>query len=328
MAKGLLSRGTYRRLLGYILFFFLLAKVMFGFTSAASTWGEWTDRAAIVAGFFLLLFGFVFREATRLRKEKYANIGSQLHSASHNARDVHSLIDAIERGDSGNTEAIEITIRRKIQSILDDYASAMSMITGTTCRSSIKMFDGDLVANDHKQGASVFTYLRDTASAKNCEDSDSTRRSARADLLEDNSDFKAVYGSGGKRYYFSNDLTGAYAYLNSQDPDLDRRDLRHYEKFLNIFSPQKWKLGYCSCIVFPIRQKKLPDVRGVDFSFSGFLTVDSQYRRVFNERFDVEIGALVADLLHPVLSRLNRLSAEQDVPEISKTEESTTEKMA
>ena len=60
---------------------------------------------------------------------------------------------------------------------------------------------------------------------------------------------------------------------------------------------QSGKMDYASTIVWPIRKK----IEDKPDDLLGFLCVDSKSRNVFEERYDVEIGAAYSDVLYTLL---------------------------
>jgi len=296
--------------LRWVLVIGLVVPILVRYTSAPIEISQFIDRLVVSMGFFVLLVGFVFREITRLRKEKYANIQNDLHSISHIIRDQHTLLDQIEsKGGSEDSPLHVHIVNSNIQDCLDHFASIFSMLTATKCRASIK------IIRPSRSGTEpiIHTYKRDTDAARFCDKKDSESSNQENDKLSLNTDFQSLFEYSEPRYFFSNNLPVRANYLNSHNPNLQNREFNFILAALNFFIPQRWNLPYVSTIVWPIRQMQLQTENKLtntitklssDTTVLGFLTIDSAHRGVFNERFDIYVGAQVADTLYPMILRL------------------------
>ena len=292
------DRSRYWRALGLLAIGALLAGYAISYLKLSDTWSEYLDRLVVSLGFFILLFGLLFREITRIRKEKYANIQEDLHGIQHAIRDQLTILDLMEGKSEDKILLHGSIVEKNVQDCLNRLATIFTLLTGTKCRATIKMIEAG--ENDEPV---VYTFMRDEDSERAHQFEDQSRRDGEEDLLDENTDFKFVFGTEGHRWFFCNDLPSQSNYLNSRDKNLANRNLAGYRAFLNMWKPIDWNLPYSSTIVWPIRQKQIPALNA-DFSFLGFLTIDSRHRGVFDERFDTHLGSGVADSLHYMLMRL------------------------
>ena len=102
--------------------------------------------------------------------------------------------------------------------------------------------------------------------------------------INGNTDFLELYLNFEKRMYFSNNIPHEKGYSNSS------------------FQINK-KLPYSSTVVWPIRKlvyvqdKKADELLNQEQDIIGYLCVDSARRNVFQEGYDFEMGAIIADAL-------------------------------
>jgi hypothetical protein len=297
------GRSPHWRWLGWLGVAALLSGYVISYLKLAEDLSHLVDRLVVSLGFFILLFGLIFRELSRIRKEKFANIMNDLHSISHIVRDQHTILDAMAQQNVEEFTLHAYLIKQNTQQCLNHFASIFSILTGTKCRAAIKLIEP---GNDPLRPV-VYTFKRDSDSMRFSKADDEDRRTKGVDFLDANTDFKSVFGKTGSRWFFSNDLTTRSNYLNSRDEKLSGRHLTFFESLLNWSKPQQWALPYSSGIVWPIRQRPIDGLSQAETSFVGFLTIDGSHRRVFDERFDVYIGASVADSFYSMLIRLDEV---------------------
>jgi hypothetical protein len=293
------GRSPHWQAIGLLTICGLLVPYVLRFLGASQTWSEYFDRAVVSLGFFILLGGLVFREISRIRKEKYANIQEDLHGISHTARDQLSLLNSMEGMGKEQIKLQEHIVNQNLQHCLNKFSSIFTLLTGTKCRASIKMID---YSRDRTKPV-VYTYMRDGDSHQSFVIDDERRKSNGMDLLGENSDFQIVFGEQGERWFFSNDLTTHGGYINSRAPNLRVRNLTGLRAIINIVRPVDWPLPYTSGIVWPIRQMPLRPNVGTSYKLAGYLTIDSAHRGVFRKNFDTHLGAGVADCLYHMLVR-------------------------
>lgn len=97
-----------------------------------------------------------------------------------------------------------------------------------------------------------------------------------------------------RRFYICNDLTKEDGYQNSHWPS-NPEERREFIK--------KAEYKYVSTIVWPIRgpaEDGRPPV-------TGFLCIDSRTRGIFERRYDIQLGAVIADTLYPLLAEYRAL---------------------
>lgn len=268
----------------------------------------WVDRLVMYIGFLLLILAFLWHELRTVRSRRYAKIQQHLHSIMHTIRDQHTVLDAIDE-ERAEFETHEYLIRSNIAKVLDQFAFSFSMLTGTNCRTSIKLIFLD--EGETSNEPYVSTYVRDQISSQSEGDRDTKRRDGGMDAIRDNTDFKVILKNG-KRWFSANNLPTLSNYENTSDPGLMDRHLGFIESILNHVKPVKWNLPYTSTFVWPIQKRLLDEVDGTEFAILGFLTVDSPSRRVFNEKHDAFFGAAVADTLFPLVRRMQLLGDKPD----------------
>jgi len=293
------DRSPHWQKLGLLTIAALLAGYVLNYLEAAPTWSQLIDRLVVSVGFFILLFGLLWREMTRIRKEKFANIQEDLHGIQHVIRDQLTILELMEGRSEDEVRLHAHIVEQNVQECLNRFASVFTLLTGTKCRATLKMIEPGKTTDKPV----VYTFMRDIDSERFFKDDDDERRAKGADLLEDNTDFSSVFGTKGERWFFCNDLTAQTNYLNSRDKNLTKRDLAGLRAFMNLWKPTDWNLPYSSTIVWPIRHKGNVPL-GAGFSFLGFLTIDSRHRGVFDIKFDTHLGASVADSFHHMLVRL------------------------
>lgn len=293
------DRSPHWQKLGLVTIAALLAGYVLNYLEAAPNWSQWLDRLVVSAGFFILLFGLLWREMTRIRKEKYANIQEDLHGIQHIIRDQLAILDLMDGRSRDDVMLHAHIVEGNLQECLNRFASIFALLTGTKCRAAIKMIEPGATPDKPV----VYTFMRDDDSERFSITDDQNRREAGVDLLEENTDFSSVFGEKGQRWYFCNDLPAQSNYENSKDKSLSKRNLSGFRAFMNVWKPVDWNLPYGSSIVWPIRHKGNEPL-GSDFSFLGFLTIDSRHRGVFDVKFDTHLGASVADSFHHMLVRL------------------------
>ena len=237
------------------------------------------------------------------RKENYANIAIYQSEISHKLKCINIAIAELRKkqkdGVSASPDQIN-DIKGKFVELLDDVARIFGQLSSTRCRATIKTVGG----YDDPAGADprpyVVAFARDSASHRLNKRDDQRRAELKIDLVESNTDFDLLFDKGraDKGYFFSNDLVKLSPRLNSSSI-----------KFLESKSPHNsasndhnWMLPYRSAIVWPIRQMPEDNLHTDDERCVGFLAIDSESRRAFEERWDVPLGESIAEsLFHPIV---------------------------
>jgi len=230
---------------------------------------------------FLIVFTFKFS-----RKARYAEATKCLHSALHSARDAYHYLDWCKSEDHNDVAFDENRLCGYMRTTLTSIADAFTIVAGVRCRCSIKV----LGQNDKDQ-LFVKTLARDEVSLTECQQKDRTETNTH--LVTLNTDFNEIM-SGNLDFFFEGDLTSYLNYTNTS--------MKKHDKMLG----EKWSLPYKSTIVWPIRyvynNNEIENGTGSQEDLYGFLTIDSSSVNAFIKRYDVQMGALLADALFPVLN--------------------------
>ncbi len=256
-----------------------------------------TLAITIAAGFYVF---------SAMRKERYANIMRALHAIAHQARDISTYVVNMEPKGQ-NQLAYEVyanTAKSLFGRLLDQVSVIFSMLTSTRCRAAIKL------AYEVGDQFYVCTLTRDHLSKKACETMDDDRLRHNRDPLWGNTHLAMLISTENKIWHFiSNNLvkalrnkqyvtTSELAYVNGKPP-----------------GSNKWVLPYRSCITCVIGQAKFDECPHLRTEIPGFLTVDSESRGVFEERWDKELMFLIADALFaPLTAYLQAVQRGKDAP--------------
>lgn len=268
----------------------------------------------IVLFLFLMYFAITYG-----RKAKYGEVMGHLHSIQHELRDLFSEMREFQREHnipSGNeipvfvktaSDSYRKMFNEKMQSILSRFAYCYGITSGVNCRASIKLI-GML---DKNKGSSVEnlyirTLVRDINSTSECKKKDVAEKNE-DHLVSDNTDFLKIVRQK-RSYYFSGNINAEDDYENSSLKFWEqhnpmrtaiRKKIPILSRFLEFLKPEWGSLfPYVSVIVLPIRCKEGSEGLGVPI---GFLSVDSKSRKCFWERYDVHLGASIADSIYHVL---------------------------
>jgi hypothetical protein len=233
---------------------------------------------AVYACFLIsaLLFMLIRQEARYRREIRYAPAMVPLRKA------FASLADAswtLLEGD-GSEESFLLHLRESLRFL----AEAFSLITNETCRASIKMTSASAIGDEPGRAldVEVVTLCRST-------DEDEAQHIER-DRIGNNTDFRQIFTENAA-YFFCNNLL---AQLNKgyQNSHWDARTIQ-----ANAFD-------YRATIVWPIARSRLIDRRAREQrEIIGFLCVDTPATDVFNETYDVPLGAAFSQALHLTLLR-------------------------
>lgn len=237
---------------------------------------------------FLIAFSFKFS-----RKARYSEATKPIHNALHNTRDAYHYLDWCDSEDHNDYVFDEERLCHYMTSTLTSVSVAFSLVSGTMCRSSIKV-----IGQNDEGHLYVTTLARDSASKVNNEERDGEEKDQH--LVSSNTDFHLI-AENNKNYFFEGNLPKYPNYLNTSS-----RKISKSEK-------NEWHLPYKSTVVWPIRylytKKDKESADGVTERLLGFLTIDSSSVNAFIERYDVEMGAIIADGLYPVLDAYAKFKA-------------------
>ena len=177
-------------------------------------------------------------------------------------------------------------------------------LTSTNCRSSIKL------TYEHNQELYFYTYARDHASSGRYRDSDRKRIRENHDPLNSNKRFAELFSpKEANWHYFSNNL--------SKDSEFQTTSMTAYKPELILglnshrrrFSMFNWPLPYRSTISCVIRQGSCNLMEERNSEVLGFLTVDSESRGVFIEKWDTQIVFSLADAIFVPLKQITRIQS-------------------
>jgi hypothetical protein len=242
---------------------------------------------AFVTYSVILLIFLIYFTFTYSRKARYAEATKCMHTALHAARDAYHYLDWCRSKDHDDVVFDENRLCMYMKTVLTSISEAFSIVAGVKCRVSIKV----LGQNTDNQ-LYVRTLARDEVSQTQCDKRDLSESNKH--LVTKNTDFHLIT-EGLSDYFFEGDLEHYPNYMNTS---IDEHDgLRG----------QKWSLPYKSTIVWPIRyvfnRHERDDSQGnCQEDIYGFLTVDSSSKNAFSERYDVQMGATLADALFPVMN--------------------------
>lgn len=279
------------------------AAAWFGGFELLSHFFKATDARTIAAQFYvvgtaiILLTIVVVREKTAGRKEKYANVTSYLHTINQLVKEI-SLYIHNHRPASKATYAEYVAFsehcKQKFGLVLDQLNLVFASLTSTKCRTSIK-----LVYEIEKE-AYYYTLARDAGCWSQCLETDNRRVDTNHDPLKKNSQFLKIFDANIDTYhYLSNDIPSDDTFRSTSftiyDPTWENTGAK--PKSILDRLRGEWPLPYRSTIACAIRLgasthgvKEKPVVLG-------FVTVDSESRNVFEDRWDVQLMFAVAESL-------------------------------
>ena len=244
---------------------------------------------------FSILIVSIYYVFNSIRKERYANIVRSLHSVNHQARDLYTYILAMEpRGQSKQAyENFLNSAKSMFGAILDQTVIVYTTLTSTHCRAAIKL-TYPLERPGANDEVHVFTLARDKSSRQDCKDRDNWRVQHNSDPLDGNPHLARIFSSANQTWHFiSNNLKLDKAYRSTSviayNPEIVTKPLP---------DGKKWALPYRSCVTCVIGQAAFEQCPDLPTKIQGFLTVDSESRGVFEERWDVQVLFMIADALY------------------------------
>jgi hypothetical protein len=256
---------------------------------------DWLHVAAnlYLATIAVVVISFsAYRQWNTIRKEKYANITPIIHQLLHQIRDINTVLQANQCRSLSQTEYKHVFDVCKLMfgRVLDQVNAIFTSITSTHCRTSIKLLypvEGKIY---------IVTFSRNQGAKQAWMQLDKNRFELRHDPLVDNPQFFSISSDTNQSwYYICNDLP--------RDPSFLCTSVTAYkpEHATRAVPPPgkrpEWPLPYKSTIACVIRQAPV-DVDGdIPSEVIGFLTVDSESRGVFSERWDVPLMLGIADAL-------------------------------
>lgn len=248
--------------------------------------------------FFTVTILAAYRQWVTIRKERYANITPLLHQLLHQIRDLNTFIHTNEPKDGTGREYESFIKDCRIifGRILDQLNNVFTSLTSTHCRTAIKL----TYTRDDK--LYVYTLTRDQGSRQKCLSLDNKRVEKNHDPLDENVQFAKLFNNNEEVWhYISNDLTCDDNFratsVTAYDPEYAKRAPTTKGRWSMPWK-RPWPLPYKSTIACVIRQGPFDANQNIRAEVLGFLTVDSESRSVFEERWDVQIMYAVADALY------------------------------
>lgn len=256
---------------------------------------DWMHVAAniyLATIFFIGLVFFAYRQWNTIRKEKYANISENIHNVLHQIRDINTILQSTQCNSLsiGEYKRVFDSCKVVFGRVLDQINTIFTSITSTHCRASIKLL--------YPLGGKIYvlTFSRDQGSKQKNLKMDKDRFDNRHDPLEENPQFFNISSDTNPHWhYICNDLPKDPNFLctsvSAYKPDHAKRAAPLPGK------RPEWPLPYKSTIACVIRQAPIDVDSDIPAEVIGFLTVDSESRGVFSERWDVPLMLGFADAL-------------------------------
>jgi hypothetical protein len=267
----------------------------------AADWKTVWAQAYVVATAIILLTVLIFREYTAGRKEKYANITSHVQKITLLCKELVLYVEERRPPNGANREQYKQfteACHSKFALVLDQLNLVFSSLTSTKCRTSIKVI--------YERGGEFYYYTlaRDAGCWNECLESDNRRVDNDHDPVKNNSHFLTIFDSSTHTYhYISNDLTRDSSFHSTSFTIYDPHWADTGAKPRSLLTRLKgeWPLPYRSTIAVAIRLGASSFLTEVKPTVLGFLTIDSESRNVFEERWDVQLMFAAADaLFHPL----------------------------
>ena len=266
---------------------------------------SWLANGFVFTVISIVLIALIARQYQTIRKEKYANISQLIHKAVHAARDANTYLIENAPAENGDQQAYEAYLNQakiKLVQSLDRLVEIFMVVTSTRCRASIKLMyeaDGQLY---------FYTYARDQNSAEGCRAMDKQRVNQNHDPLNDNRRFAELFSNNEHHWhYMSNNLAKDKLFQTTSMTAYEPNLATQINSRRNGFSWFNWPLPYRSTISCVIRQGPCDVMEGRESEVLGFLTVDSESRGVFVEKWDVEIVFAVADAIFHPLNQIDKV---------------------
>ncbi|NHQ59731.1 hypothetical protein G9409_03855 [Chlorobium sp. BLA1] len=231
----------------------------------------------------ILLTSLIYLKRKRLNR--YAQSLIFTHYVNHVIRDAIQEVAV--------TKIMPLTV-----SLLDAIATCFSVIIGERCRACLVELKPDYELKvTARDGITKVT----------------NKKKVKKHFLEGNTDFSDLWyaRNGRSRYFLSNDLPKLWLqhkYVNSSFEEIDQPEVFSFFSFRTVV---KWNLPYKSALVLPIRYISSfapPETtlqRDDHWNYWGFLCVDCNSKRVFDENYCPELGGAFADALFTLFSHYN-----------------------
>lgn len=286
------TSSNFRRLITWVVIAFICAQAGLRYLGKWQASESYADRAFIFFVLLLLLASSIYQEWSKLRKERYAAVFGKLQEIAATIKDLNTFL-LRQDSERSDLDDLKRSMHNDLQRVLNTLEDIFTFVTGTACRTTIKV----LFQDDGK--FYLYTLARDSQSGRTNAARDVERRENKADPLEDNEDFLSVFDQT-QEFFIENNLPARRQYRNTSFkvygyPSTGTGFMERW------FPSMGWKLPYKSAMCFPIRQTE-PTTGGAEAAGCiGFLSVDSAAKRVFEAAPDGPLGAAVASaLFHPL----------------------------
>ncbi len=232
-----------------------------------------TNQLLLLVILAIVLIVTVYREFTSGRKYRIAHSIPFLHSAIHIIRDNwQKIFPEI----NGKKDLDKANAKEYIQNSLNEFEKFFSTVTGAPCRACIKVIVDFSTLK-------LETFVR--SSSSNCLPVNKDRPN---DKVENNSEFYELVANK-ERFWHIKNVDTEENYQNS-----------HLE--INSKKKKSQQLGYTTSFTWPIRKIRHDHASETDEpEIFGFLCIDSRVSGVFQEKYDFDSGALVADFYYFLL---------------------------
>lgn len=205
-------------------------------------------------------------------KAKYAETVEYIHQCLHSIRDLNVYLLAQLANPKDDANSIKRRIRHDLTTVLDRLTLAISLVSGV--RVKVRLTQTVPVENRLR----IEVLARDSASRTQWKHQDNVQIDH---WLDENTSMRKVAVQEEVSYYYN--------------PSVHRSGDYESSFFKNFPLDRKYK----SCMVFPIRGRGAEDEK---HQYCGFLHVESMSQKAMNTRYDVDMGASIADSLYLVLS--------------------------
>ncbi|TRW99824.1 hypothetical protein [Candidatus Methylobacter oryzae] len=268
-----------------------------------------------IGGYYIVLWWAFHKQSLRHvcelknyeNKAKYAEAIQWIHRSIHCARDAYRYLEACQITDDEDTKLqFEKTrFKQLLTTCLDSYFAAFQLCSGVSCRASIKV-----IGSGHNSDSDMYvkTLVRDSLSTQNCREYDG-REDGQHKILK-NTDYKQILERQ-IDYFFSNNLPlEGQSYENTSLPG-----------GVNSYTEENWPLTYRSALVWPIRyafcKDDLPEQTSLDKkrdqTLYGFLTIDCSDKDVFDKNYSIQMGAVLADALFPIMQSYRKIASLEQI---------------
>jgi hypothetical protein len=239
--------------------------------------------------FFVLLAVFTIIQVwMNGEKARYAEIIETLHQCLHTVRDLDVYLNMqILSTSVDSMKTVQSRFQDDLRVILDRLVTAMSLVSSV----KVNAYITQTIPENNQLRVEVLS--RDSASNNQLNHMDNPNLDH---WVNENTALRKIAVNEEVNYYHSSNITSDF-------------ESSFFKRFPN---DQKYK----SCLVLPIRGRAS---NKLDHQYCGFLHLESMSRKAFAPRYDVDVGATIADALFLVLSRYATLSRQR----ITNDEEST-----